>query len=221
MRIKILKKVNKLYKNSWFITLFATTLGVLLAFYLNNLSSRYRIEERKEISINNIQTELRNNKIELTDSANNKRLIEFLTKVEEIDDEIPNELITSIKSMSKIKKNFSDFIIIKDSIGTDQDKYKYQLAYKFDLVLEDLQNIAWEAFKMSDITNELDYSCLQILVKIYSLQDIYIKEQQKILDYFVKAEHSELLGSLKIVQQLKSQLLNNTEQGLSKIKSCN
>lgn len=221
MKIYFKNWLIKLYKSSWFITLFATTLGVLLAFYLNDLSTRSKIEDRKQVSIQNITNELMNNKTELTDSENNERLIEFLTKVRDINDEIPNELITTIGFMNTLSKNYSDFMVIQDSIKIDETNYEYDIAYRFNLILDDLQNIAWEAFKMSDITNELDYSCLQILVKIYSLQEIYINEQQKILDYFVNAEHTKLLGALQITKQLEHQLLNATREGLEEITNCN
>ena len=221
MKIYFKNWLIKLYKSSWFITLFATTLGVLLAFYLNDLSSRSKIEDRKQVSIQNITNELLNNKTELTDSENNERLIEFLTKVRDINDEIPNELITTIGFMNTLSKNYSDFMVIQDSIKIDETNYKYDIAYRFNLILDDLQNIAWEAFKMSDITNELDYSCLQVLVKIYSLQEIYINEQQKILDYFVNAEHTKLLSALQITKQLEYQLLNTTREGLEEITNCN
>ena len=67
MKIDFKEKIKHLYKSSWFITIFATTLGVLLAFYLNNLSSRSKIEHRKQVSIENINKELLNNKSELMD----------------------------------------------------------------------------------------------------------------------------------------------------------
>ncbi len=221
MKINFKERLKKLYKSSWFITIFATTLGVLLAFYLNNLSFQSKIEERVQISIQNITSELINIKEELTDSENNDRLIGFLVSIREIDDKIPNELITTVSSMDKIRNNYSDFMVLKDSIRINNNNYNYTISYKFNLVLEDLNYIAWEAFKMSDITNELDYSCLQDLVKIYSLQEIYIIEQQKLLDYFVKAEHNKLLIALQLTQQLKSQLLIATEEGLEKINQCN
>lgn len=221
MNLNIKKVLKELYKSSWFITLFATTLGVLLAFYLNDLSSRSKIENRKQLSILNINNELDRNKSVLNDSNNNERLINFLTKVRKINVEIPNELTTTASSMKKLKMNYADFIEIKDSIGSFKNSFKYNVAYKFELNLDDLQNIAWETSKMSDITTELNYDCLQALVKVYSLQEIYTNEQQKILVHFVNAEHNKLLSTLRIVQQLKSQLLNEIENGKIENKNCN
>jgi len=220
MNLNIKSKLNKLYKSSWFITLFATTLGVLLAFYLNNLNSRSKIENRKQISIQNLNNELFNNKTILLDSKDNEGLIDFLNKIKELDEEFPNELTTSINTMMKLKINYSDFIEIRDSTGIRDDLYKYNVAYKFELNLDDLQNIAWETSKMSNITNELNYECLQVLVKIYSLQKIFTDEQQKILNHFVNAEHDKLLSALLIVQQLKSQLLNIMVEGQKEINNC-
>ncbi|OUR92057.1 hypothetical protein A9Q87_08130 [Flavobacteriales bacterium 34_180_T64] len=220
MNLNIKSKLNKLYKSSWFITLFATTLGVLLAFYLNNLNSRSKIESRKLISIQNLNNELLNNKTALLDSKDNERLIDFLSEIKELDHEFSNELITATNTMMKLKTSYSDFIEIRDSIGIRDDLYKYNVAYQFELNLDDLQNIAWETSKMSNITNELNYDCLQVLVKVYSLQEIFTNEQQKIINHFVNAEHDKLLGALLIVQQLKSQLMNVMIEGQKEINNC-
>jgi len=213
-------KLTNLLKGSWFVTVFATTLGVLLALYLNNLNARSKIENRKQISIENLDNELSNNKSTLLKSNENDRLIDFLTKVRKIDKNITTELTASAKSMSELKKNYSDFIAIIDSTVVDLNLYEYDIEYTFELSLDDLPNIAWETSKMSNVLSELDYSCLQVLVKIYSLQEIYVKEQQKILNHFVNADHNKLLSAMLIVQQLKSQLWNVMIEGQSEMKNC-
>jgi hypothetical protein len=122
--------------------------------------------------------------------------------------------------MNELKNKYSDFIEIRDSTNVQGDYYRYNIAYKFEINLDDLQKIAWETSKMSDITNEFNYDCLQDLVKIYSLQEIFINEQQKLLSHFVNAEHTKLLRDLLIVQQLKTQLLNVMVEGQNQIKNC-
>ena len=122
--------------------------------------------------------------------------------------------------MGALRKNYGNFIRINDSTQIENDQYRYTVAYQFELSLEDLQNIAWETAKMSDITNEMDYNCLQVLVKIYALQEIFTQEQQKILNQFVNAEHTKLLSALRIVEQLKTQLLQALIEGQKKIKNC-
>ena len=221
MNFSIKNSLQKIYKSSWFITLFATTLGVLLAFYLNNISSRSKIELRKQVSIQNLNNEIFKNKSELLDSNDNERLIDFLIEIRKINNEISNDLTLSTNAMDKLKKEYSDFIQILDSTNVLNNQYKYNIAYKFELNLDGLQNIAWETSKMSGITNEFNYDCLQDLVKIYSLQEIFKNEQQKLLSHFVNAEHNKLLSALSIVQQLKTQLLNVMVEGHRQINECN
>ena len=221
MNFSIKNSLQKIYKSSWFITLFATTLGVLLAFYLNNISSRSKIELRKQVSIQNLNNEIFKNKSELLDSNDNERLIDFLSEIRKINNEISNDLTLSTNAMDKLKKEYSDFIEIRDSTNVLNNQYKYNIAYKFELNLDGLQNIAWETSKMSGITNEFNYDCLQDLVKIYSLQEIFKNEQQKLINHFVNAEHNKLLSALNIVQQLKTQLLNVMDEGQRQIDQCN
>jgi len=220
MKLNLKRKLNNLYRSSWFITLFATTLGVLLALYLNNLNSRSKIENRKQNSIQNIKKELLNNTSELTDSKVNDRLIFFLNKLSDIDNKIPNILSTSVNSINYLRNNYPDLIQIIDSTITGNNLIEYNVNYRFVLDLKDLQNIAWETAKMSNVTNEIDYDCLQSLVKIYTLQEIFIKEQQKILNHIINAEHAKLRSSLLIVQQLESRLLESIIEGQEEFKNC-
>ena len=221
MNLNIKSKLNKLYKSSWFITLFATTLGVLLAFYLNNLSSLSKIETRKEISIQSMNDELIYNKSALLDSKGNDKLIEFLNTIKTIDNSIPNELTTSVNTMNELRKNYFDFIKIIDSTNVKDDLFKYNISFKFELNLDDLQSIAWETSKISEVISELDYDCLQALVRTYSLQKIYLVEQQKILNHFINVDHKKLLSAMLIVKQLRTQLLNSIIEGQEQIKNCN
>ena len=221
MNLNIKSKLNKLYKSSWFITLFATTLGVLLAFYLNNLSSLSKIETRKEISIQSINNELIYNKSALLDSKGNDKLIEFLNTIKTIDNSIPNELTTSVNTMIELRKNYFDFMKIIDSTNVKDDLFKYNISFKFVLNLDDLQSIAWETSKISEVISELDYDCLQALVRTYSLQTIYSVEQQKILNHFINVDHKKLLSTMLIVKQLRTQLLNSIIEGQEQIKNCN
>ena len=173
----------------------------------------YSVEHRPQDSPHN-------NKSQLLDSNENDRLVYFLQRIRKIDDDIPTLLTTSDSSINNLRRDYPDFIEVKESKVISSNLSEYNVAYKFDLNLADLQNIAWETSKMSNITSELDYDCLQDLVKIYSLQEIFLVEQQKILNHFVNAEHDKLLSVLLIVQQLKSQLLNVISEGQEKMKNC-
>jgi len=221
MDLNIKNSLRKTYKSSWFITLFATTLGVLLAFYLNNVNDHLKKESRKQIAIENLNNEIENNILTLNNPNDNQRLIDFFQKVREIDEEISNELTTSIHEMSELKINYPDFIEIKDSIDLGINLFKYNISYKLELNFNDLQKISWETSKMSDVINEFSYDCLQALNEIYYRQEIYTSQQQKTLEYFVNTEHKKLLTALLIIEQLKSQLINQISEGQNKIKNCN
>lgn len=220
MKVNIKYKLKKLYKSSWFITLFATTLGVLLAFYLNNVNDHLKMESRKQVAIENLNNEIKNNKLTLNKPKDNQRLIDFLQKIREIDEEISTELATSIHEMNALKINYPDFIEIKDSIDLDNNLFKYNVSYKLQLNFNDLQKISWETSKMSNVINELSYDCLQALNQIYYRQEIYTSQQQKTLEYFINTEHKKLLTALRIIEQLKSQLIKEISEGQNQMKNC-
>ncbi|MEP2935789.1 MAG: hypothetical protein ABJM06_14750 [Gilvibacter sp.] len=220
MKFNFKNRLKKLYKSSWFITLFATTLGVLLAFYLNNLNNRLNIASSKQVVLENLNNEITSNKVTLNDPNDNQRLIDFLQTVSEIDDDISNELTTSIQKMNELKLNYPEFIEIKDSVDFGSNLFTYKVSYKLELNFNDLQKISWETSKMSDVINELNYNCLEALNEIYFRQGIYTNQQQKTLEYFVNAEHKKLLKALNIIEQLKSQLKDQIPESQNQIKNC-
>ena len=219
-KFNIKYKLKTLYKSSWFITLLATTLGVLLAFYLNNVNDYLKIESSKQVAIENLNNEIKNNKLTLNDPSDNQKLIDFLLEIRKIDAEISNELKTSIHVMSELKINYPGFIEIKDSIDLGDNLIKYNISYKLELNFNDLQSISWEAAKISNVINEFSYDCLQILIEIYYRQEIYTIQQQKTLEYFVNTEFKKLLSALLVIEQLKSQLIAQISESQNKIDVC-
>ena len=97
---------------------------------------------------------------------------------------------------------------------------KYNVKYTPELNFNDLQKISWETSKMSNIVNELNYDCLQVLNEIYFRQEVYATQQQKTLEYFVNGDFKKLLKALHIIEQLKSQLIEQISDGQFKIDEC-
>ena len=220
MKFNMKYSLQKLYKSSWFITLFATTLGVLLAFYLNNVNDHLKIESRKQVALENLDNEIKSNKLTLNKPKDNQRLIDFLQRIGEIDEEISTKLTTSIHEMSELKINYPGFIKIKDSVDLGVNLFKYNVSYKLELNINDLQKISWETAKMSDVINELSYDCLKALNEIYYGQERYTNQQQKTLEHFMNAEHKKLLSALLLIEQLKSPLIKEMSKCQNKIKNC-
>lgn len=221
MKLNLKNHTKKLFKSSWFITLFATTLGVLLALYLSNLNAKLKVEKRKNFAIENLKKELMNNANELKDSNHNDKLLSFFQDISTIVDDISTEFITSKSAMNEITKKYPEFIKIINSNQANKNEYSYIVEYEFELHLEDVQNIAWETSKMSNLTNEFNYDCLQYLVRTYSLQELYIREQQKIINYFVNTDHTKMFKAMTINKQLRLQLIENIEETKENIDNCN
>lgn len=96
----------------------------------------------------------------------------------------------------------------------------YFVSYSIEIELNGLKNIAWEASKISNITNEFDYYCLSKLVEVYSLQKLYITEQRKMLNYIIASDYDKLKVALSINNQLKQQLQETIKEAREEIKNC-
>lgn len=220
MKLKLKRKVEKIIKSNSFITLFSTTLGVLLALYLSNLNTKHSTEIKKTQAIKNLKTEISNNEKILNDSNENDRLFNFLEKVNEIDNKFGDKLKTDRKSIHKITKEYPEFLKILDSTQTDNDEYYYHVEYEIEFTLDNLQSIAWETSKMSNITNEFSYDCLSPLVQNYELLELYTIEQNKLLNHIIDSDFSVLHSRLSIIKQLKISLLDIIIETKKEIKNC-
>lgn len=109
MRIKLTKLITKrqlvwVAGSNWFITLMATTLGVLLALYLNNLNTKSIVEKNKAYAISNLEEELINNEKELHEELSNDSLLTFFKRLSKIDNKISNKLTSDSKTIKNIVK---------------------------------------------------------------------------------------------------------------------
>ncbi len=220
MKSSVGKRLKNLGGSSWFITLFATTLGVFLALYLDNLNSTLKTKERKEVSLQNIYDELVNNELELSDSMGNVKVKNFLDAIIEIDPNISGSTTSKSAHINVLKKRYPELLGVRDSTHVKEDQYLYKLDYQMEFELHAIKNIAWETSKMSNITNEFDYDCLQELVEVYSLQELYLEEQQKVLGYVINQDLIKINRVLYLLQQLRAQLLESIREAKEAVQDC-
>lgn len=88
---------------------------------------------------------------------------------------------------------------IKDSLSIDNKKKKYFVDYDISYSITFLPDIAWEASKMANVTNDLPYPCLESLIYVYSMQELYKKEERNLLSYSIYKNRLEFFRRLELV----------------------
>ncbi len=206
--------------NTAFITLFATALGVLLAFYLNGLSESSSKKMKVNKAYSNIITELETNKkLVLGNLKKNDSTIIFFDKIRKYDVFLKGEIITSSQKIDYImdQLNVAEFI---DSLSLEQGVVNNFVNYNnLEFAMSSLPNVAWEADQIADITNE--FECLSTIIDIYELQDLLAAEEYKLLGFYADEKYNQFYRTLHISRELRSQLLEKYEETIIDIKNCN
>lgn len=214
-----LKKILKLITGSTFITFLSTTLGVLLAFYLDNRSSKQEIEHKVKVSIENIFEELDNNIDQLKDSTDIQLQLEMYYDIGEINPELSSELTTTTETIQNLRSKYGEFIEVIDSSKTESSEYTYSVSYSFQVSLFTLSKIAWESAKTAGIMEHLKYETLLSLTQIYELQELFNEEQQKTFTPIIEERPKEFVMRTRIVEQLRAQLLYITQESVHELKT--
>jgi len=207
--------------NTAFITIFATALGVLLAFYLNGLSESNSKKMKVNKAYSNIITELETNKKSVLENVKNDSTIIALEIIKKYDVFLKGEIITSSEKIDSIMDhiNVAKFI---DSLHLEQGAVKYFVNYNnLQFAISSLPNVAWEAAQIADLTNEFEYECLATIIDIYNLQDLLTAEEYKLIGYFADEKYNQFYRALGISRGLRRQLLENYEEAIIDIKYCN
>ena len=219
--IQLRKLTFKIIKNNTFVNLFATTLGVLFAFYLNGLYESNINKIKVDKAYSNIITELEKNKKSLFEDKKNDTAIFVIDQIKKYDKFLKGEIISTSQKFTSIMDEIKVAEII-DSLHLEQGNVKYFVNYNnLQFSISTLPDVAWEASKTANIANDLEYECLSAIIKIYELQNLFKAEEYKLLEYYSDEKYIQFYNTISISRGLRNQLLQRYEEAIIKIKNCN
>ena len=205
-------------------TMFATTLGVLLALFLSNFNMSMQKENNKEIAISNLNLEFSNNIDQIRNSRdNNDSILNFLFEIQDLDIRLTEKFSTTSLKLNTIAERYPKYITIVDSMSfsnTNPELFTYTVKYNFPVNSNTVENIAWEAIKINNSINEFSYECLKSLMAVYDTQEYYNKVQNKNLEYFTEAEYYKLMRNLSINKTITDTLIKQIEKTIDELKNC-
>ena len=218
----LLRKLTlKIIRNNTFVTLFATTLGVLFAFYLNGLYESNINKGKINKAYSNIIIELENNKKAVLEAKKNDTVILVIDQIREYDKFLKGEIIASPKKFDSIMNQLNVAQVV-DSLNLENGVMNYFVNYNnLQFSVSTLPNVAWEAAKTANIANDLEYECLSTIIKIYELQDLLKAEEYKLLGFYSDEKYIQFYNSASISRGLRNQLLERYEEAIIKLKNCN
>jgi hypothetical protein len=217
---KLKKPLVKIFKNTAFITLFATTLGVLLAFYLNGIAEASNKKKREIQGYSNVISELEKNKLDVEHALLNDTAIIKLANIIKYDKRLVGQIVAKRQHIDSIMNDI-EVATILDSVDAGNGYVNYLVDYdNVGFTISTLPKVAWVAAQMADITNEINYDCLSTIIDIYMLQDLYESEHYKLLEYYIQEKYFQFYRTLMITRILRTQLLAQYDEAIAKIKEC-
>lgn len=219
--IDLRKLILKIIRNNTFVTLFATTLGVLFAFYLNGLYESNITKGKIDKAYSNIIIELENNKKAVLEAKKNDSVILVIDHIRKYDKFLKGEIIASPKKFDSIMNQLNVAKVV-DTLNLGNGIVKYFVNYSnLQFSISSLPNVAWEAAKTADIANDLEYECLSTIINIYELQDLFKAEEYKLLGFYSDEKYIQFYNTASISLGLRNQLLERYDEAIINLKNCN
>ncbi len=218
MRRLKLKSLNWKYIFGEVILIF---LGINLAIWFNDWNTDRKINNSKEIAIDKIEEEIRNN-------------IEELVRARQINTNIPGAVsamtnmrsdnyqgtVATVEEMAAFRTSFPNFFQPSDSTLLEPGIYRYEGDTMINLELAELTEIAWETTKDMGIASEFGFDCLYQLENMYNVQRLVQKEINNSAEALQKSDIERLLRVLEFINQLDAQLERDYNRVLDNLRIC-
>ncbi|WP_157600883.1 hypothetical protein [Persicobacter sp. CCB-QB2] len=212
--------LRRIFSSNWVITLVATTMGVLLAFYVDGLGQQHRIKKQKALALKNIIEELTNNRKQLEKRSDNIRILYLLDTLTQLNKGNDLNVITGEPEKIHAFIDPHPHIHIKDSTLISGNKFEYDFYLELNINMIQLPDVAWQAATLSDFSQEIDYECLAELINVYSAQQFFLDEQAKMTNHIIEEDLPKLRRTMTIAQDIRQQLIAQYEKSLEIIKGC-
>ena len=196
--------------------------GILLAINSNTWTSNRKLDAQSKTSLEKIRNESVRNIEELEKSLTSNERAQtlytaFLTLQEEADTASIDYVIAKLGPM--VAEYGDQMGISSEEVG-QAARALGDIQLPVDLELAELNDIAWQAAKLSNTVNQFEYDCLSELLSIYNLQSLFLTEQGKLIDTIVEQDLNKLRIVLNIGLQLGNELQGRYRSLLNEENAC-
>lgn len=211
--------LSRIFKNPYFINISSTTLGVLLAFHLNNLASESALEKDKQKALKILTQELEENQ-EAVEIEKFQEVFENFLDVERFTKEFPKEKLISAAKLEEAKKAKPKNVTIDPPTKNSDGLLTLNYETKLTIMIHEFHDVAWEAVKASKVFNEFSFECISAVTKPYLLQGHLKTEENKLLSQSRNMGISNLIGTLDTIRQLLEQLKEEQQNSIKALTNC-
>lgn len=214
---KLRELFMKIVTSNAFATLFATTFGVLFAYYLNGLNEKSNLEKRKKKALAHVIRELESNRDAFQSAEGNESTMDVFEQIMKYDPRLIGEIKASTSQMIFIQDKIHE-IGIADSIKLDGTTNLYYVNYYLYVSANFSSSAAWKAMQLDDLVNEIDYKRLTSIIEAYEMQDLCMKHESSFLDLLISEDYNHLFRALYLQREINQQMLEQYDKTLQVLK---
>ena len=199
--------------------------GLFLAMKLDQWATEDKLSQRKDIALQNIRAELELNREELNTSGNNEDFYVVLEGIAPYLDLATGSKALQLKAapaeMKTLRDSFPESLTIADSTRISGTQYHYTVEINvggFNYV--HLGNIAWEATKFGNLIDQIEFECIEKLLEVYKMQEIYLEYQDRYIEVFVEEDMAKILNQFSILYEFWKALNDTYETALDDYEIC-
>ncbi|MEM8525934.1 MAG: hypothetical protein AAGG68_14950 [Bacteroidota bacterium] len=181
-----MNRIRKLLTQHWVVNLITTTVGVYLGIFATNYYAKKSAIEKTEKAFEKVRTELVENFEAYLEwdsmSRINYEALEFIVDNKKED----GTFIMTSTQMDSVKRKYTDFLTIEDSILVELDTFQYEgsfeLGLESSLLIKPSSNTAWIALKSSEYFSYLQFDCIKGIEGYYDLAQLSFVQRKKWFD---------------------------------------
>lgn len=187
--------MKRIFNNEWFRTILSTMIGIIAGLYLTNFYENRKLDQNKYQALAQVAIEIENNRDTL------KIYQDTLSSLYEACEYVfPNIQIGAEELLLIIHKDsLDDFIRKSKRIFTYEEHEDYTqdsirlmgelgLYLVGRLVVLDLTQVTWDAYKQANLLSITSFECLRNLEDVYALQRDVARLNQEWRDVFFRLE---------------------------------
>ena len=191
--------------------------SLFLAMKFNDWAIERRLNKRRDIALKNIHSEIERNLENLQTQGDNEdfhKITQAITPYLEIEEGDKKVLLEAqVEEMQTLRDSFPESLLVSDSTALSEGRFSYEVDIDVGgFNYAQLGDIAWEATKIGNLIDRIDFECIEGLLELYQLQESYLKYQEKYVEVLIDQDLAGIFNQFTVLHQFYEVLIEAYEE---------
>ncbi|MEM6632499.1 MAG: hypothetical protein AAF694_22705 [Bacteroidota bacterium] len=199
--------------------------GLFLAMKVDEWSTNRRLNKRRAIALKNIRLEIERNKEDLETQGDNEEYYEIVVAIApylEIEDDQKDIYVEASQTeVQSLRDSFPEGLSFPDSSRATGGRYQYDVEIDvggFNYV--QLGDIAWEATKIGNLIDRIEFECVEDLLALYKMQERFLEHQERYIETLIEEDFTKMFNQFMVLHEFGNVLKETYEETLDSYEKC-